>query len=189
MPESVTDRPTKSHEYIFLLAKSAKYYYDADAIKENSTTNESRPNGIVRDRIYNYNSKQKVLRVQRDSFKRNSGRPKELIPGNKKNCHRTNRKEDIWDTNYRNKRSVWTVATKSYKEAHFATYPEKLIEPCVLAGTKKNDTIIDPFFGAGTTGIVACKYGRKFIGIELNLEYCEIAVKRIESERKQRKLF
>ena len=90
---------------------------------------------------------------------------------------------------FRSKRSVWTVTTKSYKEAHFATYPEKLIEPCVLAGTKKGDTIIDPFFGAGTAGVVACKHNRKFIGIELNQEYCEISKQRIAREIQQTKMF
>lgn len=163
MPESVTDRPTKAHEYIFLLTKSGKYFYDADAIKEKGAGNKW---GKYTNPKYGAGSNGKMQSV------------KELTRDEYLNKYKT-----------RNKRSVWTVATKPYKEAHFATYPEKLIEPCALAGAKKGDTIIDPFFGAGTTGVVACKYDRKFIGIELNPEYCEIAAKRIKSERKQRKLF
>jgi len=180
MPESVTDRPTKSHEYIFLLSKRTDYYYDMEAIKEPSVTKEDRPFGIVHDREYGYDSKQAVLRSQRDSFKRNgSSRPDELVPGNGKNSHRPDRKEDDWDTDYRNKRSVWTVATKPYAEAHFATFPPDLIKPCILAGSKAGDVVLDPFFGSGTTGFVARELGRHFIGIDLNPEYIKLAERRI----------
>jgi len=88
-----------------------------------------------------------------------------------------------------NKRSVWTVTTKPFAEAHFATFPEDLIIPCIKAGTKEHDTVYDPFMGAGTTALVALKLNRKFIGSELNPEYCKIAEKRIESELKQIKMF
>ena len=183
MPESVTDRPTKAHEYIFLLTKSAKYYYDADAIKESSITNENRPDGIVRDRIYNYDSKQKILRSQRNSFKRdNSSRPDELTPNCKLNSHRHDRKEDTWNTNYRNKRSVWTFPTKPYKEAHFATFPPELPRICILAGSKSGDTILDPFGGAMTTLMVAQQLNRKAVGIELNEDYIKIGQKRLQQE-------
>lgn len=121
MPESVRDRCTKSHEYIFLLSKSKKYYFDNEAIKEPAFS----PDG------------------------------------------------------QRNKRSVWTVTTKPFKGAHFATFPPDLIEPCVLAGSKINDIILDPFFGAGTVGLVAKKHDRNFIGIEINQDYMAIAKERI----------
>jgi DNA modification methylase len=113
--------------------KPNKYYYDADAIREKSTTHENRPHGIVRDREWEYDSKQAVLRSQRDSFKRtNAKEPVEKSP-----MKRPDRREDNWNTNYRNKRTVWTVTTKPYKGAHFATFPPDLIEPCILAGTSE----------------------------------------------------
>lgn len=163
MPESVTDRPTKAHEYIFLLTKSQKYYYDADAIKEKGAMNKW---GKYTNPKYGNGSSGKMQSV------------KELT-----------KEEYLNKYQKRNKRSVWTVATKPHKAAHFAIYPEKLIEPCALAGTKKGDTILDPFFGAGTTGMVAYKYDRKFIGIELTPEYVELSGERIESEASQLKLF
>jgi len=159
MPESVTDRCTKAHEYIFLLAKSQKYYFDNEAIKEETITNDKG----IRDR---------------DNTRLNNTPGRTRMAGLKTNNYEK-----------RNKRSVWAVTTKPYKEAHFATYPIALIEPCILAGTDKGDTILDPFFGAGTTGVAAYKHDRKFIGIELNPEYVEIAAKRIETEASQLKLF
>lgn len=183
MPESVKDRCTKSHEYIFLLSKSAKYFYNSNAIKERSVTNENRPSGIVRDRIYDYDNKQKVLRSQRDSFKReNSTRPIGLCPKSKLNSHRNERKEDTYDTDYRNKRSVWSINTKPYKEAHFATFPPELPRTCILAGSKEGDTVLDLFVGSGTTCIEALKLNRRFIGVDLNSDYCEIAKQRIANE-------
>lgn len=147
MPESVTDRCTKAHEYIFLMSKSAKYYYDADAISERLTTKPHPPG----------NNKLDASRNDRDQMGK------------------------IWGANgQRNKRSVWTVTTKPYKEAHFATYPEELIEPCVLAGCPEDGVVLDPFMGAGTTAVVAVKNDRRYIGIELNPDYIEIAEKRIE---------
>ena len=217
MPESVTDRPTKAHEYIFLLSKSQKYYYDSEAIKESQsgTIHKARTFGA-----------KKQIGTKRNDIGRTF--------------------EDNGD---RNKRTVWTVATKPYSEAHFATFPEKLIEPCILAGTSEKGycsacgapwtrhiekcasvkkirnepyaiasgkgkhaqlftrrsscaqtigwrpscscildcawpgplpgVVLDPFFGAGTTGVVAKKLNRNFIGIELNLEYFAMSKKRI----------
>lgn len=152
MPESVKDRPTKAHEYIFLLSKSAKYYYDADAIKEPTATYDE----YERDR---------------DNTKQNN------TPG------RT-RMAGLIGNNYerRNKRSVWTVTTKPYKGAHFATFPPDLIEPCILAGSRENDFVLDPFCGSGTTGVVALKHGRRFVGIDLNPDYLALAEKRIQKD-------
>ena len=138
MPESVTDRCTKSHEYIFLLSKSAKYFYDNEAIKE----------------------KYQAL-----------GKPRSF--GKKGNDDRndTDRIYEANDQSGKNKRSVWTVNTKPYTGSHFAVFPEKLIEPCIQAGSKVGDVVLDPFFGSGTTGEVAERFGRDYIGIELNEDY------------------
>ena len=159
MPESVTDRPTKAHEYIFLMAKSERYYYEADAISERSQN----PGDDRKSRTH-------------DRQKR--------IPTNRM----AGMREGSASYPTRNKRSVWTVTTKPYAEAHFATFPEDLIKPCILAGCPVNGTVLDPFFGAGTTGLVASKYDRKYIGIELNAEYIEMAKRRLEEEQSQMKL-
>ena len=150
MPESVTDRPTKAHEYIFLLSKSARYYYDADAIAEASTG------------------------VSGGGFSENTARA-QLNHG----AMRLRRPED---TGFRNKRSVWNVATQPYPDAHFATFPEALIEPCILAGSAVGDTVLDPFTGSGTTGAVAIRHQRSFVGCELNPAYVELARQRIGKE-------
>lgn len=150
MPESVTDRCTKSHEYIFLLSKNAKYYFDNEAIKEPATSTDT----SERDR---------------DNSKLNNTPGRTKMGGLKTNGYET-----------RNKRSVWTTSTKPFKEAHFATFPEALIEPMVLAGCPKGGVCLDPFMGAGTTAVVAKKLGRNYLGIELNPAYIEIAQKRID---------
>jgi DNA modification methylase len=150
MPESVTDRCTKSHEYIFLLAKSQKYYFDNEAIKEKASPDET-----IRDR---------------DTTKLNNTPGRTRMAGLKVNNYEM-----------RNKRSVWTVSTRPFKEAHFATFPEELIKPCVLAGCPEEGIILDPFSGAGTTALVSKKFNRKYIGIELNPEYIKIAEARIKS--------
>jgi site-specific DNA-methyltransferase (adenine-specific) len=116
MPESVKDRPTRSHEYIFLFSKAEKYYYDYQAIREGT----------------------------------------------------------------RNKRTVWAVNTQPFMDAHFATFPPKLIEPCIIAGSRRGDYVLDPFFGSGTVGVICEELKRKFVGIELNPEYIEIAQKRLQ---------
>ena len=163
MPESVKDRCTKSHEYIFLMSKNKKYYYDIDAIKEPSVyPNDNRK---ARQNVETYNH-----------MNSNIGQIKAVI--NPKNAK-------IYPK--RNKRSVWTVATKPFKAAHFATFPPKLIEPCILAGCPKGGTVFDPFSGAGTTGVVAIENNREFIGIELNQEYIEIAKKRIKQAEKDKR--
>lgn len=160
MPESVTDRPTKSHEYIFLLSKSQRYFYDADAIRE--------PN--AGDLPYG----DKVNFKMNDEAAQGRHGKSSMFAGG-------SRQEYIekYYTNGRNRRSVWTVTTKPYSGAHFATMPTKLVEPCILAGSRVGDTVIDPFNGSGTTGAVALKHGRKYIGCELNADYIELAHERI----------
>jgi len=148
MPESVKDRPTKSHEYIFLMSKSKKYFYDADAIKEPTVTSDA----SVRDR---------------DMTKLNN------TPGRTRMGGLT-----VNNYNNRNKRSVWTVNTKPYKEAHFATFPPDLIKPCIMAGSKKGDVVLDPFSGSGTTGYVSKELNRKSVMIELKEEYIQLQIDR-----------
>ena len=151
MPESVTDRCTKAHEYIFLLSKQPKYFFDNEAIKEPSA-----------------------------EFQVSGSRAREKPVGEswveaKKRGYGNN----VGVTETRNKRSVWTVNTKGYKEAHFAVYPPALIEPCILAGSAEGDTVLDPFSGSGTTGEVALQNGRNYLGIELNPDYAALSEKRI----------
>jgi DNA modification methylase len=188
MPESVTDRCTKSHEYIFLLSKSQKYYFDNGAIKE-----QAAPSSIQRwaqdiehqigsDRVpgkTNGNMKAVGGRSKRDSFKRDDSKRAEVIPNQTVGTHRADRDESEWDVDTRNKRSVWTVATTPYKGAHFATFPTALIEPCILAGAPAGGVVLDPFFGSGTTGEVAQQLGRKFIGCELNPAYKDLQDQRL----------
>jgi DNA modification methylase len=153
MPESVTDRCTKAHEYIFLLSKQERYYYDADAIKERAIYADE----AIYDNGENGMSSAKSY-AGTGSTTRKFGSTPEL----------------------RNKRSVWEVATGGFSDAHFATFPPKLIEPCILAGCPRGGTVLDPFFGAGTTGLVALQNAREFVGIELNPEYVKIAEKRLK---------
>jgi DNA modification methylase len=152
MPESVTDRCTKSHEYIFLLSKNKKYYFDAEAIKEKTVTNDK----SIRDR---------------DGTRLNN------TPGRTKMGGLVTNNYEV-----RNKRSVWEVNAKGFKEAHFAVYPEKLIVDCIKAGCPEGGIILDPFMGAGTTGLVARKLNRDYVGMEINHEYAALANKRISTE-------
>lgn len=154
MPESVTDRCTKAHEYIFLLSKSERYYFDAEAIKEPSK------------------SKSEGIRFGGAKYG-DSDDPK----------HATKSGNISKEYAMANRRSVWTVTTKPFKGAHFATFPPNLIEPCVKAGCPKGGTVLDPFGGSGTTGLVAQTWGRKFILCELNPEYAEMAKNRIQAEQ------
>ena len=157
MPESVRDRCTKSHEYIFLLSKSERYYFDAAAISEPVTSTKGnartfRGGGAYTGGRAHDNSAQ----VERESH------------GNREN-----------QTGRRNKRDVWTVSTNGFRGAHFAVFPEKLIEPCILAGCPEGGTVLDPFAGSGTTGVVAKRLGRDFIGCEINPDYAQMAADRI----------
>ena len=162
MPESVTDRCTKSHEYIFLLSKSERYFYDQEAIRERTLRFGDVPGGK----------------------KYSSDQAKAVIGEN----HNAATLHGCPVAETRNRRSVWTVSTKPFSEAHFATFPEDLILPCILAGSRPGDTVLDPFNGAGTTGLVALKHDRKYIGIELNPDYITIACRRIEQAQQQLRL-
>lgn len=154
MPESVRDRCTKSHEYVFLLSKGPRYYFDADAIKEPVAESSAA------------RLSQATLAAQAGSTR---------VPGKTNGAMKAVGGSD----GKRNKRSVWTVTTKPFKGAHFATFPPDLIEPCVLAGAPAGGTVLDPFGGAGTTGLVAAKHGRSAILCELNPQYADMARDRI----------
>ena len=151
MPESVRDRCTKAHEYIFLLSKSKKYFYDNEAMKEKA----NRPEGPG------------------NKTHRHSNQGIYVGGAAQKNIAKIGPRET------RNRRSVWTVATRPYKGAHFATFPPALIEPCVLAGSRPDDIVLDPFMGSGTTAQVALKLGRQYIGCELNPDYAALQNQRI----------
>ncbi len=185
MPESVTDRCTKSHEYIFLMSKSAKYYYDAEAIKTDiSDTTIKRLMQDTRwqngsDRVPGkINGNMKAVGELRKGYNHRGTGDKKLA------SHSGNYAEDgsIIGEGMANKKSVWTVTTKPFKEAHFATFPQDLIVDCIKAGCPENGIVLDPFIGAGTTGLVANKLNRNYLGIELNPKYIRIAEKRIFNE-------
>lgn len=178
MPESVTDRCTKSHEYIFLLSKSPHYYFDAESISEKVTLST-------------------VIRLSQDvehqkGYERvpgkTNGTMKAVAPrfGGKKytedpDAFFRTKSGNIYEFHERrNKRDVWNVSTQPFKEAHFATFPPELIKPCILAGCPENGTVIDPFMGSGTTGATAAKLNRNFIGFDLNPDYCNMANRRTE---------
>ena len=153
MPESVKDRCTKAHEYIFLLSKSSKYYFNHEEIKEDAVTKP-----VIRNK-------------SKEGYQADYPKGKRFSDGDR-----------VYGADgKRNKRSVWTVNTKPYKEAHFAVFPEALISPCVVAGCENGGIVIDPFFGSGTVGRVAKDNGRNFIGIDLNKDYCVIAENRVLS--------
>ena len=175
MPEAVKDRCTKSHEYIFLLSKSKNYYFDNEAIKEEASTFENRPHGIVRNRVYEYGSK---LNAMNPKYNMRRDDKRDAI----KHSHpqkRLNRKDSSYDITKRNKRDVWTVNTRPYTEAHFAAFPPALIQPCILAGSREGDIILDPFFGSGTVAEVAALFNRNWIGIDINEEYAPLYKKRL----------
>ena len=162
MPESVRDRCTKAHEYVFLLSKSERYFFDSEAMKEPATTSER---DIRRARV--------TGRGEQDSSANYLGSPQRDKSGGFP-------QKDM-DNPVRNRRSVWTVATRPYKGAHFATFPPALIEPCILAGSRPGDVVLDPFMGSGTTAQVALQHGRQYLGCELNPEYGPLQDRRIAS--------
>ncbi len=181
MPESVKDRCTKSHEYLFLLSKGPRYHFDAEAVSE--PVAPSTVSRLAQD-----------IEAQAGSDRvpgKTNGRMKAKPPrfgGIKygddvapEHQTKSGNEYHVGDGT-RNKRSVWTVATQPFSGAHFATFPPALIEPCILAGCPQGGTVIDPFFGAGTTGLVADRLGRDCIGIELNPEYAALARSRITSD-------
>jgi len=156
MPESVTDRPTKAHEYLFLLTKSKRYFYDADAIVEDATNAGGRAGyagysarAVAMGREPSGNEKPGVVALNGDT---------------------------------RNRRTVWTIPTQPFPGAHFAVMPPAIVEPCILAGAPFGATVLDPFTGAGTVGVVALRLGRSFVGIELNPEYVDLASRRIHDD-------
>ena len=152
MPESVTDRPTRSHEYVFLLTKNSRYFYDHEAVKEPSLTGDPRkPHGPGQASI--------------------GGRPA--------SGHRDEDNVRTGDTANRNRRSVWTLNSRPYKGAHFATMPTALAEVCIKAGSRPGDTVLDCFSGSGTTGYVANRLGRNYIGTDLNIDYLPLAEARL----------
>lgn len=167
MPESIRDRCTKAHEYLFLFSKSPKYLYNVDAIREPCKwpKGPNSPHSIKSPYAQGFGKKAKAFHDHKDDLS-------------------VGQRVDI-KANHplgKNKRSVWTISTAPFKEAHFATFPPKLVEPCILAGSSAGDTILDPFFGAGTVGLVAKKHSRNYIGIELNPEYASMALRRIEGK-------
>lgn len=186
MPESTRDRCTKSHEYVFLLSKCPRYFYDQDAIREPVALSsivrlaQDLEQQLGSDQVPGKaNGLMKAVRRQRDSFKREGSKREQAIPGHSLGTHRPGREESAYPLDTRNKRSVWTVPTQGFKSAHFATFPPELIRPCILAGAPRGGVVLDPFGGAGTTAVVAMQEGRKSILCELNPEYAAMAERRI----------
>ena len=175
MPESVTDRCTKSHEYIFLLSKSPRYYFDAEAIKEPLA--EASLKRLGQPNLANQkgsatpskgNGPMKAVRFGGTKYGDNAAAES-----------RTKSGKEWKGSAMRNRRSVWTITTKPFKGAHFATFPIDLIEPCILAGCPKGGVVLDPFAGAGTTGLAAMKHNRRSVLCELNPEYAAMALTRL----------
>lgn len=156
MPESVRDRPTRAHEYLFLLSKSRRYYYDWKAIREPASSLTHCPNTPSRG--------SKTIANRQTPGVRGSGWADAPMP---------------YRPAFRNARSVWTIPSKKYPAAHFATFPERLVEPCILAGSKPGDLVLDPFSGSGTTGVVATRFGRRFLGIEINPTFVQMSKERL----------
>jgi DNA modification methylase len=177
MPESVCDRPTKAHEYLFLLTRSPKYFYDADAIKEpaswltNARCKKVHDTGVGFGHGYDVHEKPRVKKVPGLNPK-----AAENAAGSRQNSSFSAAVAGPVET--RNKRTVWTVPSAPYKHAHFATFPPALVRPCVLAGSRPGDLVLDPFGGSGTTGQVALELGRRAVLIELNPHYVELIRKR-----------
>ena len=153
MPESVTDRPTKSHEYLFLLSKSERYYFDQEPVRLPIS-----PHNTGRVSVAPHGA-----HVMNEGHRKNEIRQYEEIKG-------------------ANIRTVWTIPTKPFPGAHFAVMPTALVKPCILAGCPEGGTVMDPFNGSGTTGEVAIKHGRRYVGCELNPDYVDMALKRIRDE-------
>ncbi|QRQ86275.1 DNA-methyltransferase [Cupriavidus oxalaticus] len=187
MPESITDRCTKAHEYLFLMTKSARYRFDAGAIKEQATGglagNVQHAKGAQAyvDGDESHRTKLGLSNwAERQRSRRNSfARETKYSDGEhgQKAQHRPGR-EDIDYSETRNKRSVWTIATQSYSGAHFATFPEALVEPCILAGSRPGDIVFDPFMGSGTVASVAQRLGRRWLGAEINPDYIALQAER-----------
>ena len=152
LPESVLDRPTRSHEYVFMLTKAARYYWDKEAVLE--------PANVSKQRVHPVNATMAVGNTSAGDRRVNYEKNRHIVPS-------------------RNIRDVWTLPTQAYKAAHFAVMPEGLVEPCIKAASKPGDVVLDPFAGAGTVGLVALKLQRRFLGIELNPEYVQLIYQRL----------
>ncbi len=172
MPSSIKDRPTTDHEYIFMFSKNNEYFYDSDAIREPHKT-------------FSEDSK---MKGGRNHFGKVNGTPEKGKNGGNSNLH-DGRWNQAFHPKGRNKRTVWEIPLGKFKDAHFAVYPEKLVEICLFASTKENDFVLDPFTGAGTTGVVACRNSRKFVGIELVDKYQGMSQKRIDEVTVQSSIF
>jgi DNA modification methylase len=160
MPESARDRPSKAHDYLFLLAKAERYYYDADSIREVQKTLGERHEGRSGYRHEHPSKRGGFAKMERKLHPKGA-----------------------------NRRSVWTIPTQPFPEAHFATFPEALVEPCILAGSAERDAVLDPFAGSGTVAVVAHRLRRRSVGIELSPAYLEIAQRRIGAAKRQGRLF
>jgi DNA modification methylase len=194
MPESVTDRPTKAHEYIFMLAKSARYYYDAEAIKEPANPASvarydyafggAKNEQLTADEARGPGTRTHPIGMRKPSGKHSTTAPNasgRRITENVCAARQNGADHDNPFGQYRNRRTVWTIPTQPFPEAHFATFPEALVEPCIAAGSGPGDTVLDPFCGSGAVGVVALRAGRDFIGIDLSPKYVEMARRRIEA--------
>jgi len=172
MPSSVKNRPTTAHEHIFLFSRSSDYFYDADAIREPHVT-------------FSENSK---MKGGRNHFGKRGGTPE-----NGKNKGNQNLHNGRWDQAFhplgRNKRTVWNIPLSKFRDAHFAVFPEQLVEHCILAGTSVGDVVLDPFIGSGTTAVVACRHQRYFVGLELVPKYAEMTVNRLRDNQNTPPLF
>lgn len=162
MPSSVKNRPTTDHEYVFLLAKSRQYYYDVDAIREPHVT-------------FSADSR---MKGGRNHFGKRNGTPESGKNEGNPNLH-NGRWDQAFHPKGRNRRTVWDIPLSKFRGVHFAVFPEKLVELCVLAGCPENGIVLDPFIGSGTTAVVAQRLGRKYVGIDSNPEYCEMAQSRL----------
>lgn len=207
MPESVVDRPTRAHEYLFLLARRSRYFYNADAIREPFGTNTHDRGGRDQPAGWEHAGFENGVAARGERTARNnpevSGwakgpgshsaiehqRPGGARSKTAETPHAGGRRQapepgepGAFHPLGRNKRSVWTISTEPFSDAHFATFPTALVEPCILAGSERGDTVLDPFAGAGTTLLVADRLGREGVGIELNPDYAALATERIRSD-------
>ncbi len=176
MPESIADRCTKAHEYVFLLSKSPRYFYDNEAIKEPVAGDPSAPRNRWDTKNYEVPGQSAQKRTSRSgNLERKPGSARGCPDGTGQHVNGS----VPWEGSTRNRRSVWSIATKPYKGAHFAVFPPALVEPCILAGSRHGDVVLDPFMGSGTTAAVAIEHGRQFIGCELNGDYKSLQDERI----------
>jgi len=170
MPSAVKNRPTVDHEYVFFFTRQTDgYYYDADAIREPHVTFTERSR----------------MRGGRRHFGQRQGTPEQGKNGGNSNLH-NGRWDQAFHPKGRNRRSVWSVPLSKFREAHFAVFPEPLVETCILAGCPQPGLVLDPFLGSGTTAVVAERLGRRFLGIDCVLEYCQMARRRLEQQRHRR---